>query len=279
MPGGGRLVIETSEVVVGDEMCRANPAARPGRFVRLAVSDTGAGMTDEEKAKAFEPFFTTKAKGTGLGLPMVYGAVSQHNGFIVLTSEVGRGTTVEVFLPATADAEDERPSSDTAGSATGAETIFLVEDERLVRELTERALCRLGYRVLTFSDGAAALAAAESFAGAIHLLLTDVVMPGMNGRELASRLAEIRPRPGRSSRPGTRPTSCSATACSNRGSTSSPSPTRHTPSPRKCVPFSTRDRGLASVRRAIGRRWPPVARRGADARGRLSPRRPACIIP
>ena len=124
---------------------------------------------------------------------MVYGAVSQHNGFIGLTSEVGRGTTVEVFLPATADAEDERPSSDTAGSATGAETIFLVEDEPLVRELTERALCRLGYRVLAFSDGAAALAAAESFAGAIHLLLTDVVMPGMNGRELASRMAEIRP--------------------------------------------------------------------------------------
>ncbi len=193
MPGGGRLVIETSEVVVGDEMCRTTPAARPGRFVRLAVTDTGAGMTDEEKAKAFEPFFTTKAKGTGLGLPMVYGAVSQHNGFVVLTSEVGRGTTVEVFLPATPDAEDERPSFDTAGSATGAETIFLVEDEPLVRELTERALSRLGYRVLAFSDGAAALAAAESLTGAIHLLLTDVVMPGMDGRELASRLAEIRP--------------------------------------------------------------------------------------
>jgi PAS domain S-box-containing protein len=193
MLGGGRLVIETSEVVVGDEMCRTNPAARPGRFVRLAVTDTGAGMTDEAKAKAFEPFFTTKAKGTGLGLPMVYGAVSQHNGFVVLTSEVGRGTTVEVFLPATPDAEDERPSSDTAGSATGAETIVLVEDEPLVRELTERALSRLGYRVLTFSDGAAALAAAESFTGAIHLLLTDVVMPGMDGRELATRLAAIRP--------------------------------------------------------------------------------------
>jgi PAS domain S-box-containing protein len=193
MPGGGRLVIETADVVVSDEICRTNPTARPGRFVRLAVTDTGAGMTDEEKAKAFEPFFTTKAKGTGLGLAMVYGAVSQHNGFVGLTSDIGRGTTVEVFLPATPDAESERASSDTAASPTGAETIFLVEDEPLVRELTERALLRLGYRVLAFSDGLAALAAAESFTGAIHLLMTDVVMPGMDGRELASRLAEIRP--------------------------------------------------------------------------------------
>jgi PAS domain S-box-containing protein len=193
MPGGGRLVIETSDVVVGDEICLTNPAARAGRFVRLAVTDTGTGMTDEEKAKAFEPFFTTKAKGTGLGLAMVYGAVSQHNGFVALTSEIGRGTTVEVFFPATSDSGGEKPASDAEASATGAETIFLVEDEAPVRELTERALSRLGYRVFAFSDGAAALAAVEAFAGVIHLLVTDVVMPGMNGRELASRLAEIRP--------------------------------------------------------------------------------------
>jgi hypothetical protein len=124
---------------------------------------------------------------------MVYGAVRQHNGFVGLTSNVGSGTTVEVFLPATSDAEGEGASPDTVGSVMGTETIFLVEDEPLVRELTERALSRLGYRVLTFSDGAAALAAAASFTGAIHLLLTDVVMPGMDGRELAARLTEIRP--------------------------------------------------------------------------------------
>jgi two-component system, cell cycle sensor histidine kinase and response regulator CckA len=193
MPGGGRLVIETSDVLVGDAICLSNPAARPGPFVRLAVIDTGAGMTEEEKSKAFEPFFTTKTKGTGLGLAMVYGAVSQHNGFVGLTSDVGRGTTIEVFLPATSDVEGEGALSDVPASATGAETIFLVEDDELVRGLTERALSRLGYRVFAFSDGAAALAAAEAFSGAIHLLLTDVVMPGMNGRELALRLAEVRP--------------------------------------------------------------------------------------
>ena len=193
MPSGGRLVIETSDVLVGDATCLTNPAARPGPFVRLAVIDTGAGMTEEEKSKAFEPFFTTKAKGTGLGLAMVYGAVSQHNGFVGLTSDIGRGTTVEVFLPATSDGEGEGALSDAPASAAGAETIFLVEDNALVRGLTERALSRLGYRVFAFSDGAAALAAAEAFTGAIHLLLTDVVMPGMNGRELALRLAEVRP--------------------------------------------------------------------------------------
>ncbi len=193
MPAGGRVVIETSDVEVGEEMCRDIPEARPGRFVRLAISDTGGGMTDEERAKAFEPFFTTKPKGTGLGLAMVYGVVSQHNGFVGLKSEVGRGTTVEVFLPATAAETNAMPDGPAVEPATGAETVLLVEDEPLVRDLTERALSRLGYRVLAYPDGAAALAAAESFRGPIHLLLTDVVMPGMNGRELAARMAEARP--------------------------------------------------------------------------------------
>ncbi len=166
MPGGGRLVIETADVVVSDEICRTNPAARPGRFVRLAVTDTGAGMTDEEKEKAFEPFFTTKAKGTGLGLAMVYGAVSQHNGFVGLTSDIGRGTTVEIFLPAVSSPEAESAADAADSPGTGAETILLVEDEPLVRELTERALERHGYRVLACSDGASALAAAEAFTGA-----------------------------------------------------------------------------------------------------------------
>ncbi len=193
MPDGGRLVIEAADVEVGDEICGVNPAARPGRFVRLSFSDTGAGMSEDALAHAFEPFFTTKATGTGLGLAMVYGAVSQNGGFVNLTSEAGRGTTVDVFLPAASGSEAASRAYEAAAPGTGAETILLVEDDRTVRELTERALKRHGYRVLACSDGAAALAAAESFQDPIHLLLTDVVMPEMNGRELAVRMALIRP--------------------------------------------------------------------------------------
>jgi two-component system, cell cycle sensor histidine kinase and response regulator CckA len=193
MPDGGHLVIETADVEVGEEVCRVNPAARPGRFVRLAFRDSGLGMPADAAAHAFEPFFTTKATGTGLGLAMVYGAVSQHSGFVGLTSEVGRGTTVEVFLPATADAADASAARGTTESAPGAETIILVEDEPLVRELTERALNRRGYRVLAFPDGASALAAVATVLEPVQLLLTDVVMPGMNGRELAARMEGIRP--------------------------------------------------------------------------------------
>jgi PAS domain S-box-containing protein len=193
MPDGGHLAIETADVEVGEEICRANPAARPGRFVRLAFRDSGLGMSDDAVAHAFEPFFTTKPKGTGLGLAMVYGAVSQHGGFVGLTSEVGHGTTVEVYLPATPDAADTLAARGTTESAPGAETVILVEDEPLVRELTERALNRHGYRVLAFPDGASALAAAAAFPDPLHLLLTDVIMPGMNGRELAARMEGIRP--------------------------------------------------------------------------------------
>jgi PAS domain S-box-containing protein len=193
MPEGGRLVIEAADVEVGDEMCGVNPAARPGQFVRLSFSDTGAGMSEDALAHAFEPFFTTKATGTGLGLAMVYGAVSQNGGFVNLTSEAGRGTTVDVFLPAVPSAEAASAADTPGPSRTGAETILLVEDDLVVRELTERALRRHGYRVLACSDGAAALAAAGSFQEPIHLLLTDVVMPEMNGRELAVRMALIRP--------------------------------------------------------------------------------------
>jgi two-component system cell cycle sensor histidine kinase/response regulator CckA len=150
-------------------------------------------MSEDALAHAFEPFFTTKATGTGLGLAMVYGAVSQNGGFVNLTSDVGRGTTVDVFLPAASDPEAASPAGEADAPGAGAETILLVEDDRVVRELTERALKRHGYRVLACSDGAAALAAAESFQGEIHLLLTDLVMPEMNGRELAVRMARVRP--------------------------------------------------------------------------------------
>ena len=193
MPDGGRLVIQAADVEVGDEMSGVNPAARPGRFVRISVSDTGTGMSQDALTHAFEPFFTTKATGTGLGLAMVYGAVSQHGGFVNLTSVPGRGTTIEVYLPATAATADVESTGAAVESATGTETVFLVEDEQLVRELTERLLSRSGFRVVPFADGASALAAAGSFPGPIHMLLTDVVMPEMNGRELAARMGRIRP--------------------------------------------------------------------------------------
>jgi two-component system cell cycle sensor histidine kinase/response regulator CckA len=150
-------------------------------------------MTADALAHACEPFFTTKATGTGLGLAMVYGAVSQNDGFVGLTSEVGRGTTVDIFLPAVSNAPDVSADGGSEEAGTGAETILLVEDEPFVRELTERALKRHGYRVLACPEGAAALAVAASFRGPIHLLLTDLVMPGMNGWELAARLEDMRP--------------------------------------------------------------------------------------
>jgi two-component system cell cycle sensor histidine kinase/response regulator CckA len=193
MPEGGHLRLETDEAEIDEDYCLRWPDARPGRYVRLVVSDTGSGMTDEVKARAFEPFFTTKGKGTGLGLSTVYGAVTQNGGFVDLYSEVGRGTAIKIYLPAVT-APVETPVPDTPHPTPGGkETILLVEDEDLVRELAERMLIRLGYTVFSHASGASAIAAAERYRGTIHLLVTDVVMPGMNGRELASRLEAQRP--------------------------------------------------------------------------------------
>jgi PAS domain S-box-containing protein len=196
MPEGGELILETAGVELDEEYCRRHADARPGRYVRLSVSDVGHGMSEETKVHLFEPFFTTKGKGkgTGLGLATIYGAVKQAGGSIEVYSEVGLGTTFKVYLPRV-DEEKERLAEDARAVELqkGNETILLVEDEVMVRDLAIRILKRLGYSVLPAGSGQEALAVAETHAAPIHLLLTDVVMPGMNGRQLAERIAKAHP--------------------------------------------------------------------------------------
>jgi len=192
MPDGGTLLIETANVELDEEYCAQRPyQIRPGRFVRLAVSDTGHGMTGETAKRIFEPFFTTKAKGkgTGLGLSMIYGAVKQSGGSIEAYSEVGIGTTIKIYLPraegeAVKRVKDDRPTVLPGGR----ETVLIVEDEDSVRNLGVRILGDLGYRVMQARNGAEAIALAQGYGDRIDLLLTDVVMPGMNGSELATQL-------------------------------------------------------------------------------------------
>jgi CheY-like chemotaxis protein len=192
MPAGGHLVLETAEVAVDDECCARHVGTRPGPYVRLAVRDTGSGMDADTKAHLFEPFFTTKPQGTGLGLATVYGAVSQNGGFIEVDSETGQGTVVRIYLPAVSGAAEATVAGPVA-AARGLETILLVEDEPLVRELARRALVARGYGVIAHASGRDAIEAAARFAGTIELLVTDVVLPGINGRELATQLALTRP--------------------------------------------------------------------------------------
>jgi PAS domain S-box-containing protein len=197
MPSGGKLTIETSNVSLDDDYARFHAPLNPGNYVMLAISDTGEGMDSETQSRIFEPFFTTKGpKGTGLGLSTVYGIVKQSGGYIWVYSEPGKGTTFKIYLPRVAEAA-ESPAQVAApaesASAEGAETILLVEDEANLRYLARQFLEKQGYRVIEAADGAAAMQIAVAFEGVIHLLLTDVIMPGMNGRELAQRILEIRP--------------------------------------------------------------------------------------
>ncbi|MBT3221339.1 MAG: response regulator, partial [Proteobacteria bacterium] len=193
MPNGGRVAIETSNVILENE---PDPGHEPksGPFVMVAISDDGVGMDAATKEHIFEPFFSTKAtgEGTGLGLSTVYGIVKQHGGTIRVYSEVGEGTTFKVYFPAVTD--DIEPhvttSLDTSG---GNETILLVEDDILVRELARTILSNHGYIVLEAADGEEALLLSQRFSGTIHLLLTDVVMPKLNGRQLAERILVERP--------------------------------------------------------------------------------------
>ena len=196
MPRGGRLTIQTDNVDADGTRGRLTPGVPDGRHVLLQVSDSGIGMDDEIQAHLFEPFFTTKprGKGTGLGLATVYGIVRQSGGHIAVDSAPGRGAMFRIYLPRVEAPLDptDRPTPVTAPAA-GSETILLVEDEHLVRLLARKVLERAGYLVLVAAGGAEALDLAERYAGPIHLLLTDVVMPGMNGRELMRRLAPLRP--------------------------------------------------------------------------------------
>ena len=187
MPGGGRLSIEAANL--------EQVEGRPGRYVLLAVSDTGIGMDEQTKARIFEPFFTTKesGKGTGLGLATVYGIVKQAGGFIWVDSEPGRGTSFEVYLPRVdepAAPAITRPAP--AEPARGTETVLVVEDAPAVRLVTRQVLERYGYTVLEAPTGDIALRIAAKHHGPIHLLLTDVVMPGLSGRQLAGQLSQLR---------------------------------------------------------------------------------------
>ena len=197
MPDGGLLTIETADVVLDDEYCRRHGYGMPGPHVMLAVSDTGTGMSAEVKEHLFEPFYTTKAqgKGTGLGLATVYGAVKQNNGYIDVYSEPGQGTCFKIYFPAVAI--EELPDMKVSGAEElpgGSETVLLVEDDPGVLEFASGTLELLGYRVLTARDGEEAVALAGEYHDTIDLLMTDVKLPGMNGRQLADIL--VRDRPG-----------------------------------------------------------------------------------
>jgi len=204
MPSGGKLTVETSNVSFDEDYARFHAPLRPGDYVMIAISDTGAGMDSDTQSHIFEPFFTTKGtKGTGLGLSTVYGIIKQSGGYIWVYSEVGRGTTFKIYLPRVASTGETAAQLAASGVLDndvrnnvvepGSETILLVEDEANLRYLARQYLEKQGYKVIEAADGAVAMQIAVAHEKVIHLLLTDVIMPGMNGRELAQRISEIRP--------------------------------------------------------------------------------------
>ena len=188
MPRGGILTIETSQATLDDESAAHQAVVTPGEYVVVALSDTGVGMDAETQARVFEPFFTTKerGKGTGLGLATAYGIVKQSGGYIWVYSEVGIGTTFRIYLPRVSEpAEPPLIPPATRGDLRGSETILVVEDQDEVRNLIRRILEARGYRIITAANGPAALQVAATHEGSIDLLVTDVVMPGMSGREVS----------------------------------------------------------------------------------------------
>jgi two-component system, cell cycle sensor histidine kinase and response regulator CckA len=198
MPHGGRLTIETAAVDLDESYAATHAGVVPGSYVMLAVSDTGGGMDEATRARIFEPFFTTKeqGKGTGLGLATVYGIVQQSGGYIWVYSEIGHGTAFKVYLPKAEVTQTVQPTGrdQAAAKASGWETVLLVEDENAVRALAREVLRRHGYVVLEARHGVDALRMAERHPDDIHLMITDGVMPHMGGRELAERLAAVRPK-------------------------------------------------------------------------------------
>ena len=194
MPVGGKLTLRTENIVLDENHRRGQQFIRPGNYVTLQVSDTGMGMDRETQSRIFEPFFTTKekGKGTGLGLSTVYGIVKQTGGYVVVQSELGRGTTFHIYLPLVEGAA-EKHSVSVPEAVGGTETILLVEDEESVRQLVRDTLLAKGYQVLEAENGEAGMAAAARHPGKIDLVITDVVMPGMGGREMVKQLIEAHP--------------------------------------------------------------------------------------
>jgi len=196
MPQGGQITVETTMVEWDHDYCRLNADCKPGKFVKLSITDTGSGMTPEVKARIFEPFFTTKepGKGTGLGLSTVFGIIKQSDGYINVYSEVGHGTSFSIYLPAIAAKASASTSNRSLESILpGTETILLVEDEQGVREIARIVLASYGYTVLEAKNGQEALAIVDRHKGPIHMCITDVVMPEMSGRQLAETLRTKRP--------------------------------------------------------------------------------------
>ena len=195
MPNGGRLTIQTQNILMDESLRRGQQFIRPGNYVMLSVSDTGTGMDKETQSRIFEPFFTTKekGKGTGLGLSTVYGIVKQSGGYVMVQSEVGHGTSFHIYLPQVQGAAEKHPAPTPAAAAGGSETILLVEDEESVRQLVRDTLASKGYRVLEADSGEAGIAIADKHEGQIDLIITDVMMPGMSGREMVNKLNQTRP--------------------------------------------------------------------------------------
>jgi PAS domain S-box-containing protein len=195
MPLGGQLSVETRDVELDEPFCRLHPGTQAGRYVLLRLTDTGSGMTPEVKAHIFEPFFTTKGpgRGTGLGLATVFGIVKQSGGTITVQSDVGAGTCFEIYFPAATIAAESSAPPGAAAPRGGSETILLVEDEAGVRRIARLALEHRGYRVIEASSGQAAIDLADKHPGAIDLLITDVVMPGISGRKVAELVQARRP--------------------------------------------------------------------------------------
>ena len=196
MPDGGKVTIQTANVELDEQYARAHVAVNPGPYIMVAVSDTGCGMDRETQDRIFEPFFTTKniGFGTGLGLSMVYGIVKQSGGSVWVYSEVGKGTTIKIYLPRVeGEVQEIERATSLVQLARGTETILLAEDDAGVRKLTNAVLTKVGYNVVEAVNGVAALSMCKNLEGEIHLLLTDMVMPEMNGPELVRQLAGMRP--------------------------------------------------------------------------------------
>jgi CheY-like chemotaxis protein len=196
MPNGGRLVIETASVALDEDYCSTHVGVKPGPYARLSVSDNGIGMSQELQTRIFEPFFTTKesGKGTGLGLATVYGIVKQSGGNVWVYSEPNQGATFKIYLPVD---ESDRPVQDHAQPtrrewSRGTETVLLVEDAPMIRRLAQQVMTKAGYTVFEAADGNQAIAQVDAHSGPIDIVVTDLIMPGLSGVDLAQRLTVLR---------------------------------------------------------------------------------------